>query len=406
LGHAEQAESLLDTAIARYGAVPEMLFMRGRARGELGKSEALDDVKHSYALKPSGYALKALASLLYMSGEESEFRELLRRETASHPVFAGLAASLLKDAGDPAAAIDLLANRDDDEELLASRAAAHLELDQAERAEALSRKALERAPDHRVSSGHLVTALLMQGRYEDALSVIRELRQLEPDRQHWIAYEATALRHTDPDAYRALVRVDEHVKAFRLPTPQGYASLEQFNDAFLRVLETLHLYRRRPLDQSLRHGTQTPRDLMGIDDPVIQAFRDAVDEPIRAYLDSIGRDGNHPLTARNRGSYRFQGCWSVRLIGQGYHVNHVHPEGWISSAYYVSVPPLSDDGRHAGWIKFGEPPFATAPASPPERWVRPESGMLVLFPSFLWHGTGPIDDGAVRVTAPFDAVPA
>jgi len=405
LGLAERAESLLNAAIRQYGDVPEMLFMRGRARAELGNPEALDDYRRSYTAKPTGYALKALASLLYMNGEEAEFRSLLQQEVASHPALAGLAASLLKDAGDPAAAVEMLAGRDDTEELLASRAAAHLELGEAGEAETLSRQALQRAPAHRVSSGNLVSALLMQGRYDDALPLIRELRAAEPDRQHWIAYEATALRHTDPDAYRALVRVDEHVQPYRLPTPKGYDSLEAFNDAFMDVLNELHLYRQRPLDQSLRGGTQTARDLMGVDHPVVDAFRDALDEPIRAYLESIGTAEDHPLTARNRGTYKFQGCWSVRLVGQGFHVNHVHPEGWISSAYYVSVPPLEDDGRHAGWIKFGEPPFATTPASPPERWVRPESGMLVLFPSFLWHGTGPIDDDAVRVTAPFDAVP-
>ena len=95
----------------------------------------------------------------------------------------------------------------------------------------------------------------------------------------------------------------------------------------------------------------------------------------------------------------------MRLTGGGFHVNHMHPDGWISSAYYVSVPDL-DDTNHSGWIKFSEPPFPTVPELEPERWIKPSAGMLVLFPSFLWHGTAPITDNAVRVTAPFDAIPA
>ena len=87
-------------------------------------------------------------------------------------------------------------------------------------------------------------------------------------------------------------------------------------------------------------------------------------------------------------------------------MNHVHPEGWISSSYYVAVPEeTKSDNNRAGWIKFGEPPFDTSPPSPPEKWIGPEAGMLVLFPSFLWHGTEAIHDGSIRVTAPFDAVP-
>ena len=96
----------------------------------------------------------------------------------------------------------------------------------------------------------------------------------------------------------------------------------------------------------------------------------------------------------------------MRLGSGGHHVNHIHPRGWISSAYYVSVPPETGSGdSKAGWIKFGEPPIRTSPELAPEKWVQPRAGLLVLFPSFLWHGTEPIKDGAARVTAPFDVVP-
>lgn len=120
----------------------------------------------------------------------------------------------------------------------------------------------------------------------------------------------------------------------------------------------------------------------------------------------IGKGVDHPLTIRNSGEYRFNGCWSVKLTGGGRHVNHIHSEGWISSAYYASVPAETQSGEgKAGWIKFGEPPFVTAPEAPPQKWIQPEAGLLVLFPSYLWHGTEPISEGATRITAPFDVVP-
>ena len=97
----------------------------------------------------------------------------------------------------------------------------------------------------------------------------------------------------------------------------------------------------------------------------------------------------------------------MQLHGGGKHVNHVHTDGWISSSYYVAVPDETRTGTDkAGWIKFSEPPFKTIPPSPAEKWVQPEAGMLVLFPSYLWHGTQAISDNATRITAPFDAVPA
>jgi len=39
-------------------------------------------------------------------------------------------------------------------------------------------------------------------------------------------------------------------------------------------------------------------------------------------------------------------------------------------------------------------------------FVKPERGMLVLFPSYFWHGTVPFGGSDTRLTVAFDAVPA
>ena len=48
----------------------------------------------------------------------------------------------------------------------------------------------------------------------------------------------------------------------------------------------------------------------------------------------------------------------------------------------------------------------------PSRWPmvgcgcrKPEPGMLVLFPSYMWHGTIPFVTGDSRLTIAFDIVP-
>jgi hypothetical protein len=47
-------------------------------------------------------------------------------------------------------------------------------------------------------------------------------------------------------------------------------------------------------------------------------------------------------------------------------------------------------------------PLAACPA---DHFIRPQPGMLVLFPSYLWHGTVPFETGGRRLTAAFDVVP-
>ena len=90
---------------------------------------------------------------------------------------------------------------------------------------------------------------------------------------------------------------------------------------------------------------------------------------------------------------------------QGFHTDHVHPHGWVSSAYYVAVPSgVAEHPGHEGWLQFGRsdlPLPGTDRDTLVQRRVAPQPGRLVLFPSMLWHGTVPFDAGE-RLTVAFD----
>jgi hypothetical protein len=96
----------------------------------------------------------------------------------------------------------------------------------------------------------------------------------------------------------------------------------------------------------------------------------------------------------------------VLLQPGGHHVDHVHPSGWLSSAFYVETPraALDTPGRE-GWLQFGRPGARTLPPLGAEHFVRPEPGALVLFPSYMWHGTVPFTSDESRMTIAFDVVP-
>jgi hypothetical protein len=114
-------------------------------------------------------------------------------------------------------------------------------------------------------------------------------------------------------------------------------------------------------------------------------------------------DPRHPtLSVARGGRIRFAGSWSVRLTGGGLHSNHIHPEGWFSSAFYVSLPPEEERGAApAGWLKLGEPQEQLGLDLAPFRKIEPKPGRLVLFPSTMWHGTYPFGGGE-RLTVAFD----
>jgi hypothetical protein len=66
---------------------------------------------------------------------------------------------------------------------------------------------------------------------------------------------------------------------------------------------------------------------------------------------------------------------------------------------------VEDTQNRPGWIKFGEPAIDLALRDPIRRAIQPVPGRLVLFPSYMWHGTIPFEDDEVRTTIAFDVIP-
>ncbi|MGE0530623.1 MAG: putative 2OG-Fe(II) oxygenase [Hyphomonadaceae bacterium] len=278
------------------------------------------------------------------------------------------------------------------------------EMDRTEEALPLLRAAVADAPHVPFVRGNLVCGLLRLGRGDEALRELAPLRNTQPLNGDWIAYESMAFRQTGDARYHEICDYDLMVQPFDLEAPAGFANIAAFNAALKESLDRLHVLETHPLDQSLRHGSQTTRSLLAVDDPVIKQYLHALEEPIRAYIANMQKP-NHPWSGRKTDRFKFSGCWSVKLKPNGFHVNHLHPAGWISSAYYVSLPEVTKSGEsQEGWIKFGEPRWPT-PMCTVEKVVRPQEGRLVLFPSYMWHGTMPFSQGE-RITAPFDIVPA
>jgi hypothetical protein len=231
-------------------------------------------------------------------------------------------------------------------------------------------------------------------------------RAQDPLNQSWIAHEATAARLLGQPQYRSLFDYGRFVRVYRPEPPTGWRSIQELNAALLEVLARRHPFAAHPLEQSLRNGSQTTRNLALDPDPVIQAAMQSFDACVQRYVQEVGSHPAHPLLQRNRGRAQITEAWSIELRRDGFHVNHVHPRGWISSSYYVTVPEeVSDRVARSGWLKFGETRYPV-PMATPDFMVQPAAGMLVLFPSYMWHGTNAIHGEEPRVTIAFDALPS
>ena len=349
-----------------------------------------------------------LARVRFMRGDKDFARDMEAAANVDDPGMQVLYGIMLRRAGDLVGAENhfrnLLVTRESPAVRSALAEVLHeLELPEEARKEVLI--AAEAKPDDPIIIENVAAILLACGRADEAMPYIQIQRAREPYGQGWVAYETTAARLLDLEIYDELCDYDRFVRTFDVEVPAGWSSIEELNAALLEALNERHQFPTHPIDQSLRNGSQTARSMLTDSHPAIRAIVKAFEEPLEAYRQSLGTAENHLVSERNTGRAKITGAWSVQLRREGFHVNHFHPEGWISSAYYVSAPgEVLDEQRKSGWLKFGEPRFPV-PGATPEKFVMPRAGRLALFPSYMWHGTNPIIGDERRTTIAFDALP-
>jgi hypothetical protein len=246
---------------------------------------------------------------------------------------------------------------------------------------------------------------------ERAASVCEAARAHLPFDQTLLAYQSTAWQLLGDAREHWLCDYQNMVVPVPVPVPEGFAGREEFFAAVTEALERLHHSRAQPIEQSVRGGTQTNGFLFRLKEPLLAVLENQIREAIVSALMTFPDDARHPFWGRRhknpRGDgLRFSGAWSVRLRDQGFHSNHIHPEGWISSALYIALPEEVEQGKGTeGHIQFGTPMRELGLELPPRRVVKPEVGTLVLFPSYMWHGTLPFHSDQSRITVAFDLLP-
>lgn len=183
-----------------------------------------------------------------------------------------------------------------------------------------------------------------------------------------------------------------------LPLPLGELEREELCE----VLRGLHRASAVPLAQSVKRGTQTRGALFARREPVLARLKQALGEVLADYRNGLpNADPTHPLLARRETPWSIVGSWSVRFLGRGQHAAHIHPRGLLSSACYLVVPDEINAEQEPGWLELGRPPEGLGQGLEPLRTIRPEPGLVALFPSTLFHGTRAIAAGE-RMTVAFD----
>lgn len=101
-------------------------------------------------------------------------------------------------------------------------------------------------------------------------------------------------------------------------------------------------------------------------------------------------------------------AWANVARRGDYNKPHVHPNSNISGVYYVDCGDAPDNHPNSGVIEFLDPRqrpgmFETEGTVPFDAYrVRPQAGLLLLFPAWLYHYVHPYQGNAPRISVAFN----
>jgi tetratricopeptide (TPR) repeat protein len=252
-----------------------------------------------------------------------------------------------------------------------------------------------------------IHALFERGDHAAALASLDGFLAKHPGQACALALKAIALDEIgEHAASRALVDFQHLIRPVQFDQAPGYDSIADLNQALAAHILSHPTLREVPESFSAHKGKATGELLVEPKGPVA-AFEQLVRGAVEGYIANLPDLPGHPFTASLPKRWRLM-MWANVLEAESFQVPHIHPSGWLSSAYYVRLPEVvraGQDGR-AGWIEFGEPYHdITHRAQPELHAIQPEEGLLLLFPSYFYHRTLPFESTEKRISIAFDVVP-
>ena len=252
--------------------------------------------------------------------------------------------------------------------------------------------------------------LLKLGRFRETLEVADRHRDTGATSANVAAYRAQALWELGEDSQAfALLDPEQFVFTRQPAAPSGYHNIEAFNQDLVTAFETHPtLTDTWDIAQRAARGGRVTENLFGEAIPVspaIEAFRAIIINVVNDIAKELSHTPSHPFLGRRAKTPLEIISWANLMPGQGVQAAHIHNLGWMSGVYYPKVPKAvsTGDNSHAGWLGFGLPGYDIPSVRPPPmRFLAPEAGLLVCFPSYIWHWTEPFEGDEERVSVAFD----
>jgi len=198
--------------------------------------------------------------------------------------------------------------------------------------------------------------------------------------------------------------IDDVHLAFPTPILQHhFENTEGLNTALNRIVQK-HEKRKPGKQVSLVDGWHSETDLLAWPEPEIQTLRQMIFEAVQ-YMSNVVSDTTasplaFPVAAAE--------AWANVSRDRAYHKVHNHMGSTWSGVYYVATGTSNRSAPDSGTIEFLDPrpngesgTLVGAPFTSKLRF-QPEPGLMVLFPSWIYHYVNPFRGKGTRISIAFN----
>ncbi len=272
-------------------------------------------------------------------------------------------------------------------------------------AEAALRHAVADAPDDAIAHYNLACVLLKRGEAAAAIAACDACLAFQPGNGSALSLQAIAHgRLGDTEAADRLIDYDRLTGHVRLSPPPEYPDIAAFNRALgaeVRAAPTRY-------SEAGSDVARQTRDLFVKPSPALAAFERLIAEAVQRHMSTLLAEAEHPFLGAIPAGWQLTAWATILREVPAPQISHLHPTAWLSGVYYVDLPDVvRQAGDHGGWIEFGRPPpFVHAEPTHATTVIRPEEGLLLLFPSYFYHRVLPFVAERPRISIAFDVTPA
>lgn len=253
-------------------------------------------------------------------------------------------------------------------------------------------------PGHRALSKALLKYYMASGEHEEARALAKRGLLMQPLDTQFTTYAIAVL--AELGEYQAISSLMDYEHILRREDLTSH-----FSSTDLEVLADYALnhpsHVRSPQANSVRHGYRSG-GLSDNEHELLARLTQSIRDSTRHYIEQLAaHDPGHPVLDTPRSRLGIEKTAVVLPKGGGIE-SHNHLDRWLSGVFYCTAPA---DETQGGIIEFGRNKAHWGLSNSPQiKKALPQSGELILFPSYLIHRVTAYSGIQPRVSIAFNVV--